>query len=286
MVHGERNSGVDAMSAMRKRDTVWRDGATSKAALVVAHPGHELRVYDWLRTARPDVHILTNGSRASLTRARREASTQVVTSLGCRMASAWEGVPDSALYASLIARDHEPFLNWVSRLAADLVARDIDLVITDGWQYYNVAHDLAHFMARVAVAEASARLKRDILVLEFAVVPAALAPTAPRVLEYCSKSLSASITGAKQEAAHRYPGVDGEVAEIESLEGAHAYDVERFFTPAPIATLRAPPVAKPPYECYGEARVAAGVYRDVLRWEHAAPLLGVLADRYEMSQKA
>jgi hypothetical protein len=266
---------------MRKRESVWREGASAKAALVVAHPGHELRVYDWLMTARPDVHILTNGSRASLTRARREASTELVTGLGCQMRAAWDGVPDSTLYACLLARDHQPFLNWVSRLADDLVARDIDLVIADAWQYYNIAHDLAHLMARVAVAEASARLKRDVLVLEFPVVPAALAPTAPHVKEYCSKSLSARSAETKREVAHRFPGVEGEVAEVEALERGRAYDVERFYTPASIATLCAPPAAKPPYESYGEARVAAGLYRDVLRWEHAAPLLRVLADRYE-----
>src|SRR5207253_5484219 len=32
-----------------------------RAALVIAHPGHELRVYHWLRLARPSVFILTDG---------------------------------------------------------------------------------------------------------------------------------------------------------------------------------------------------------------------------------
>lgn len=281
MGHGKTSSGADGLSAMRKRDSVWREGESLRAALVVAHPGHELRVYDWLRTVKPDVHILTNGSRASATRVRREASAQLVSDLGCRMASAWEGVTDSALYAYLIAQDHEPFLNWVSGLAHDFIARDIDLAVIDGWQYYNIAHDLAHLMARVAAAEAGAELKREILVLEYPVVPAALAPTAPRVVEYCSKALSEPSVETKREIAHHFPGVEGEVAEIDSLEGAHAYNIERLYVPAPISTLRAPPVEKPPYERYGEARVAAGVYKDVLRWEHAAPLLQVLADRYE-----
>ncbi|MEZ5956462.1 MAG: hypothetical protein R3C27_04535 [Hyphomonadaceae bacterium] len=197
------------------------------------------------------------------------------------MSHAWEGVPDSTLYGCLLASDHEPFLNWVSRLAADLVSREVELVVTDAWQYYNIAHDLAHLMARVAAAEASAQLNRDILVLEFPVVPAALAPTAPRVQEYCSKTLEGASAAAKREAARRFPDVSGEVAEIEALEGAGAYDLERFFLPAPIRALSTPPAAKPPYECYGEARVAAGLYRDVLRWQHAAPLLSVLAGRYE-----
>ena len=33
-----------------------------RCALVVAHPGHELRVYGWLALRKPDVYILTDGS--------------------------------------------------------------------------------------------------------------------------------------------------------------------------------------------------------------------------------
>ena len=33
-----------------------------RAVLVVAHPGHELRVHGWLELARPTVCILTDGS--------------------------------------------------------------------------------------------------------------------------------------------------------------------------------------------------------------------------------
>ena len=33
-----------------------------KAALIVAHPGHELRVHHWMELARPLVLVLTDGS--------------------------------------------------------------------------------------------------------------------------------------------------------------------------------------------------------------------------------
>lgn len=35
--------------------------SSGRAALVVAHPGHELRVYGWLEQARPRVFVLTDG---------------------------------------------------------------------------------------------------------------------------------------------------------------------------------------------------------------------------------
>jgi hypothetical protein len=33
-----------------------------RAALVIAHPGHELRALHWLRLSRPCVFVLTDGS--------------------------------------------------------------------------------------------------------------------------------------------------------------------------------------------------------------------------------
>jgi hypothetical protein len=268
-------------SAIDNQARLWSNRL--KTALVIAHPGHELRLYDWLHASRPDVHILTNGSRASTTRARREASAALISSSGGALRDVWQGVLDTELYACIIEQRHGPFLDWTQRLADDLVQREIDLVVTDAWQYYNIAHDLTHLMARVAAAEASARLGRKIDVLDCQVAPAALAPTAPNVPLYCAKRLSAAEAEAKRAASHLYPGVEIEVSDIETHEAELAYTLERLFEPAPIALLRAPPTAKPAYEVYGEARVASGLYKSVLRWSNAATLIDTLCERYDLA---
>ncbi|HEX8245140.1 MAG TPA: hypothetical protein VF541_16635, partial [Longimicrobium sp.] len=46
-------------------------------ALVVAHPGHELRVYGWMERARPLVFVLTDGS-GSGSEGRLESTTGVL----------------------------------------------------------------------------------------------------------------------------------------------------------------------------------------------------------------
>ena len=61
----------------------------------------------------------------------------------------------------------------------DFVRREIDLVVMDAWQYYNVAHDLTHLMARMAAERASAQLGRRIPVVDYPTVPDELAPGAP-----------------------------------------------------------------------------------------------------------
>lgn len=263
--------------AILNADRLW--AGTFKTAFVLAHPGHELRLYDLLRAIGPDVHILTNGSRASATRRRREASAALIASLGGELREVWTGLPDTALYSAIMEKRHDVFLDWTTLLAEDLIARGAELVVTDAWQYYNIAHDLTHLMARAAAAEASARVGREIPVLECQVVPAGLAPTAPEVMRRCMKKLDAEAADAKKAAAYRYPDVAGEIADIETHEAHAAYALECLFEPAPISLLREVPAAKPAYESYGEARVATGLYKDVLRWRHAESLIQVLCDR-------
>ena len=53
--------------------------AVGRTALFVAHPGHELRIYGWLERARPQVHVLTDGSVDVF---RVECLRSVTTALG------------------------------------------------------------------------------------------------------------------------------------------------------------------------------------------------------------
>src|SRR4029077_12021317 len=55
-------------------DPTHRSEDMTSAALVVAHPGHELRVHGWLERHRPVVFVLTDGSGS--TASSRLHSTQ------------------------------------------------------------------------------------------------------------------------------------------------------------------------------------------------------------------
>src|ERR1700755_481943 len=62
------------------------------AALVVAHPGHELRLYRWLEIARPLVCGVTDGSGSG--RARLQSSTEILDAIGCTAGSVMGAVSD------------------------------------------------------------------------------------------------------------------------------------------------------------------------------------------------
>src|SRR5262249_46819579 len=88
---------------------------TGRSALVIAHPGHELRVHGWLESARPEVFVLTDGSGHA--GQSRLASTSRL--LDC--AGAWPGpiygrVTDRTLYTALL----DGRLNLFTGLAVEL----------------------------------------------------------------------------------------------------------------------------------------------------------------------
>src|SRR5258706_14972165 len=78
------------------------------AALVVAHPGHELRVYGWLLEARPKVFVLTDGSGRT-GRSRLSSTTKLGTDAGARFGRIYGRFTDIAVYEALLDGNFEVF---------------------------------------------------------------------------------------------------------------------------------------------------------------------------------
>jgi len=256
--------------------SVQRD-QTRRPALVVAHPGHELRLFGWLAAHRPTVHILTGATRVGPERI--EASAALVAEVGATKGRLFGGVPDRDVYAMVLAGDPGPFHEWTDRLRDAFVADDPSLVVVDAWQLYNVCHDLVHVMARVAAAEASRRLGRTLAVHDYPVVVDAVAGPAPSGPLVGGLRLDAGELARKMAAARAFPDVACELAEIVAHEGEDALARETLRSTLPLDQLVPAPGVKPAYEWYGEQRVAAGLYREVLRWSHVAPIVASLRDR-------
>jgi hypothetical protein len=152
--------------------------------------------------------------------------------------------------------------------------------VVDGWQLYSAAHDLAHLIGRAAAAEASATLGRSVEVIEFAVTPEPHA-TRPDTLQF---RLSEAEMAAKRSAALAHPGIEAELAEVLAAGGTDALAVEALRAPPALADLAPAPGERPLYEVFGEARVKAGLYGEVLRWAHMAPVVEGFAARIEAAR--
>jgi hypothetical protein len=242
-----------------------------RTALVIGHPGHELRLSAWVQRIRPTVFVLARGSRSGRSQARIAASRAVVEALDATAGDPFGAAFDVDLYAAIMARDPAPFLSLADSLRDTFTG--VDTVVADGWQNYNPVHDLTHLIARVAAGEAGARF------LDYPVVlgDMAHAPTGP-VAEVID--LSPDELADKHTLIARYPEIAEDVAGLTAAAGDAAFACETLHHALPMADLL-PTTAPPWYETWGEARVAAGVYAEALRWSHMQPIVNALSARLE-----
>ena len=258
---------------------VWMASPERRAALVVAHPAHEIRVLQWLSQTRAHTYVLTQGSRSSAETSRRQASEDLISSVGGTM-SGWGGIWDRDLYKCLLNGAVAPFERWTSELADDLAGREVDLVVADAWQFYNVAHDLTHLMARLATARASAVLRRPIAFFDYPVVPDEMAPGVAAQRAVATLRLNEAEAMSKRAAAAAIADIAGDATDIEAVEGNHAFARESFREPPALQTLLQTPCETPLYERFGEQRVQSNIYFDVIRWGHVRTICEALVASY------
>ena len=108
----------------------------ARAALVIAHPGHELRVHRWLEVARPLVFVLTDGSgRSGLS--RLNSTTKILSQAGAKVGSIFGRFTDAEIYASILEAEFSRFTAVATELAESFLQSDVDYVAGDASEGYN-----------------------------------------------------------------------------------------------------------------------------------------------------
>lgn len=126
----------------------------ARAALVVAHPGHELCVHGWLETARPTVFLLTDGSGRS-GKSRVGSTTKIAAAAGAKSGPIYGRFADAQVYAALLRREHSLFVRCAEELAESLTSERIDYVVGDAVEGFNPVHDACRLVINAAVALAN-----------------------------------------------------------------------------------------------------------------------------------
>lgn len=244
--------------------------------LIVAHPGHELRIVGWMHRARPTVCVMTDGS-GSGGEARIESTTRVLAEIGARAGPVYGRMSDREVYAAILEHRYEVFLRLADELAEALAEQAADCVVGDAVEGYNPSHDVCRLVINAAVRIAGRARGVSIPSYDFVLVGApGECPEHLRAGAFLL-SLDDRALQRKLQAAQGYPEL---AAEVESA-------IARFGT-APFRTECLRPVDRadrygwnaeetPFYEKFGEERVTAGVYSQVLRFrEHMRPLADAL----------
>lgn len=242
---------------------------SAPAALIVAHPGHELRVHGWLERERPFVFVLTDGSgHGGLSRV--PSTCAVLLHAGAVPGPVLGPLTDRQLYEVILDGRIDALAAVVESLAGALVALGIERVASDAMEGFNPSHDLCRVLADAAVREAAGRTGRAIGCFDFLLEGRPDACDAAGCLRL---ELDEGELARKLDAARAYPEMAAEVERAFSRHGVEPFRVECLRPCDPDADLEALIEDPPFYERHGERQVAAGYYDRVLRFrEHFLPL--------------
>ena len=253
-----------------------------RAALVIAHPGHELCVYGWIAKLRPRVFVLTDGSGHSRT-PRIRHTTAILDRLGAAKGTCYGRFTDAEIYQALLKHDYNIFAELAAEIAEALVKEEVTCVIGDPSEGFNPTHDACRVIVDAAVARARERHDRTITNLEFAIDGQPNRSLTGSTVEYSSVNLDNYTFAEKLGTARNYPGVNEDVENLVRKYSAEAFRIEYLYR-ADNGHEHTAADQKPFYEEYGAQRVREGYYEQVIRYrEHLLPLarnlLGENGDR-------
>lgn len=240
-----------------------------KTALVVAHPGHELRVHGWLERTRPLVFVLTDGS-GGRGKSRLSSTQGLLDAAGAQSGPIFGRFTDRTLYQALVDQRHDEFLDVALELARTLIEHRVGFIAGDSAEGYNSGHDVCRLLIDAAVEWIRRREGHLIENRDFPVVAAPETCAAAQRASALWFQLDEPALGRKLAAARAYRELANEVQAALTTHGPNAFSTECLRL---IQEPWALPAAPAFYEEYGTKRVKEGVYDLVVRQdEHLVPL--------------
>jgi hypothetical protein len=244
----------------------------SNSALIVAHPGHELRVFGWMEQERPLYCSLTEGSGGAAT-SRIASTTRILEQVGATAGPVYGRYADRDVYRLLLDGRIDVFVEMAQELAAALIAGGIDCVAGDAAEGFNPSHDVCRFLIDGAVAAAQSHTGRKIRNLDFVLDSSpAGCPEALRG-DAIWLRLDGAALDRKIEAAMHYAALRDEVQAALQRFGKDAFAVECLRPSTTALMIEQFEQELPAYERYGDIRVREGRYREIIRYrQHVLPV--------------
>lgn len=243
-----------------------------KSLLLIAHPGHELRILTWVQRNTPHVVVLTNGD-GSIGQPRLADTQQLLEQAHVQLRSDWvRPVADSVVYQALLEGDASVFQIWLEQLTRAGLDGQFDTVVADGAEGYNPTHDLCRALANRLVHRLECA-GRKIHSLEFPLVGHPSDPErhlqAEVEVTLSAMELENKLAVMKEYATRSSAVLTRELQTMLDTYGTQAFGKECLYrastTPYEANEL---PETRPFFELAGEERYRAGIYKQVIRAEH------------------
>lgn len=253
-------------------------GQFQRCALVVGHPGHELKVFGWLAEYQPLVYVVTDGSgRSGISRTSSTAA--LIKTSGASTGEIFGAISDAGIYRAILERDVPWFLTLVDDLANSFLNHGVNCVAGDGAEGFNPTHDLCRVAVNAALLLAQRTSGKKIANFEFSLTE--WEPGCPESLhdEDCLHwTLSDRLLSEKISAAQQYFELKNDVHRALAQRGEEYFRTE-CLRPVLDPILQFDTSLKPFYETWGEEQVRKGEYQSVIRLErHILPLANIIFD--------
>jgi hypothetical protein len=126
------------------------DFTNKKIALIIGHPGHELRVFRFLEVYKPRVYIITDGSGSSH-RSRIDTSVKILNEAGAELSPILGYFTDREMYRILLENDFDRLTGLMDEIITDLELNNIDTIVGDAVEGYNPTHDVCRYIINTMV---------------------------------------------------------------------------------------------------------------------------------------
>jgi len=248
-----------------------------RAALIVAHPGHELLLHHWLERAHPIVCALTDGS-GGRAHDRSHRSKTIIQRAGAQVGPVFGVRTDRTWYNAILAGDRRPFDSVAARIANVCRANHVTQIVADPVELFNPMHDLCSCLAQNVAMQLQSSGAVELLTYPIE------RPDLMRARAAHTYALDDAALQRKLSAAADYYEMTSEVERkrraIENLA------VERLFSVDIHAVWPRRPREEPYYEGIGRSRIDRGTYTELITYgKHVRPLAvmltGARSDRAE-----
>ena len=268
------------------------------AALVTAHPGHELCLFGWLKQARPRVYVLTDGSGGAA-EPRLPWTTELIETTRSSTGNIYGRITDARVYRAMLARDTGFFIELAEDLTEVLTLGRFDYVVCEAVEGYNPTHDMCRMLTGAALARSNHRSDHHTQGYEFSLIKRGPSHNdAPqedsiylrlddaeldekintmRAHPHLRDEVNAGLDGEALRALRDYPELAAEVQSLVEGMGPEAFRFEHLRKIYEAVMPTTPSI--PFYERYGEMLVRSGRYNQAIRFtEHMAPIVESLRD--------
>lgn len=247
-----------------------------KTVLMIAHPGHELRVYGWVSKVKPLVCVLTNGA-GHTGKSRLDSTSRILASVGATSGNIYGGYADTEIYQAILAHDFSFFTDVVDDLVQLLISQEIEYIVGDASEGYNPGHDICRLLIDTAVEIVRQRTGNGITNIDFlltgnpAQIPHEVTQNTIQLI------LDTATLQRKLEVSRSYAEMTSEVELAIENFGEESFRTESFRLVKFSEFLTSGNQQIPFYEQHGERQVTAGYYQHVIRYrQHMLPLIDAL----------